>query len=1534
MPETPTAAAPNTTAAPDMGSFVHLHLHTEYSLLDGGNRVDRLVKRIAELGMKAVAITDHGNIFGAVAFYLACKDKGIKPILGVEAYVTPPGKPRTDRTYTGGGEGGYHTVLLAENNEGWNNLLVLCSEAYLTGFYYKPRIDRELLEKHSAGLVAIVGHLGSEIGEHLLDYHRTREQRHWDAAVESGRWHDRVFNAAWRAAGGTRKNPDVSAPPRFYVEMQHHVPEQVAINPLIIKLAKELDLPIVCDNDSHFLRAEDHGAHDTLICISTGKSKHDTNRMRYTPELYVKDPAQMAELFKQYGDEGREAIENSVKIAQRCHVDLPIGQNNAPVVRIDVPRAEALPKWNDAAFKGDLTAWYKAYCAAFEVQPFKGTPTGDDLIAAKAPCDDALRMLSLAGLVWRYGPAYAPLLRGEPAPDADPEVIARLERELKILADKNISAYFLIVWDFVNWGRQRGIPANARGSGVGTMVGYVLGLSNACPVRYGLLFERFTDPDRSEYPDIDIDLCQDGRGEVINFVREKYGHVAQIITFGTLKARAALRDVGRVLEIPLPEVDRIAKLVPEALGTTLKDALEKEPDLKKVYDADDRIRELIDNAMMLEGHTRHAGVHAAGVIVATRPLNEIVPLYRPSGSGENEIITQWDGPTCEKMGLLKMDFLGLRTLSIIERAKKLITEGLPEAEIWAAVGRRKEYEEWSRGHVVAWSREGEADGEAGGQVVPGPSGVAAGDGSRAGGIPRDRSNAQDRALRPDQSDAPSRDVDTDEHRGGVRPAHPAGVHSESSHRGGKSAGTDDGVRAGGIPQDAEGIASDSRTVQSRGSPAPRLDTKSRAKATRGADSQKESELTPAHATTRPRDHATTTSARPPHPLDLDRLQFDDPKVFELFQRGDTTGVFQFESGGMRRLLVEMKPDRLEDLIAANALFRPGPMDLIPDYNRRKHGTEEVPTVHEIVDRYTAETYGVMVYQEQVMQIVHGLGGIKLRDAYSLIKNISKKKHDKIEKERPKFVDGAQKQGLTKQGAEDLFELILKFAGYGFNKSHSTGYAIVAYQTAYLKTYFPNQYMAAFLTYESAANKVSEWIPYLEDCRRTRFLNPETGEQLKVGVEVKPPDINRSQSEFTVVFEEGEARTAANGHIRFGLRAIKGAGDKAIAAVIAERDQTAKAAGADGTGDADTEVSASATPRKAKPFTSLFDFCERIPTGAVNKATIEALVKCGAFDSVHGRDQRAAMLATVEQALSAGQKAAADRAAGQGALFGFGGGPAGGGAASAPAAPIVLAKAQPWSETETLAHEKDTLGFYVSSHPLERWRSWAQAFGTMTTAAAKEQRQDHRVVVPAMVQSVRTIVVRNGRSAGQKMAILTIEDLTGAMDAVMFTDCFGKYGHLAEAEKVVFVLGRIDLSRGDPQILIDQLRPIEGVPLDGGRLRLFLDERRLNGHGPAAVSKVADVIRTKTEAALAAAKANVGQAAALIPVELVIGTEDQVAIVAADPKIRVAMEPDLVKAVEGELGDGMLRVVGVVAVEINIDDRRGNYKKRRSIDDDE
>jgi DNA polymerase-3 subunit alpha len=1164
--------------------FVHLHVHSQYSLLDGACKIEQLVKRAKELGQEAVAVTDHGCLFGAVDFYSKAVAEGVKPILGMEAYMAPGS--RHDRQTTGVKDGGYHLLLLAQDRAGYANLLRLASIAYTEGFYYRPRIDKEALEAHSTGLICTSACLGGEIPTALLRDSRAK-------AKELAEYYLRLFG-----------------PERFYIELQKHVPEQDRVNPELMDLAERLGIGCVATNDVHFLLEGDHGPHDVLCCISTGKLVSDESRLRYPKELFLKSADQMYAAMDH--PKWVEACENTARVAAMCELQLDFGASHAPVVKIERHEARpSLPTDRVGSGVGRLprdfqelstTEGFKAFCSQFELLPYD-SERDRDLTPAdlKRQCDGALKSLALAGLQWRY-PSGHPLYE---------DARARLDRELQILADKNISAYFLIVWDVVNEARRRGIPACARGSGVGTMVGYCLGLSNACPVRYGLLFERFTDPDRSEYPDIDIDICQEGRQEILEYVRQKYGHVAQIITFGTLKARAAIRDVGRVLNVPLEEVDRVCKLVGDALGTTIEKALDREPDLRAMYEASPRHREMIDTARRLEGLARHAGVHAAGVVIATQPLDRIVPLYRPPGT--DQTVTQWDGPTVEKVGLLKMDFLGLRTLTIIERARQLVRQTLEGQAIRAAV------------------------------------------------------------------------------RGG-----------------------DQGV---------EGDGHD--------------------------------------------------------PLDLEQLSYDDQEVLDLFRRGETAGVFQFESGGMRSLLMAMRPDRLEDLIAANALYRPGPMDLIPDYNARKHGRQAVPGVHPIVDRYTAETYGIMVYQEQVMQILHGLGDIPLRAAYTLIKAISKKKRQVIDASRVKFIQGAKGKGLGERQAEELFELILKFAGYGFNKSHSTGYAIIAYQTAYLKTYFPVQYMAAVLTYESVST--DKVVEYLEECRRVRYPDGHRG------IDVRPPDINESQVEFAVRFEKGEPRDANHGHIRFGLSAVKGVGDKAIRAIIEAREQGAA-------------------------FQSLHDFCERVPLGTVNRATIEALIKCGAFDSLHGADKRAALMEALDGAIQAGQQAASDRESGQMSFFeAFEAVGASKVVRASGPAMVALPSVAPWSLGEKLAYEKSVLGFYASSHPREQHRAVLERFGNVVAADARLLDEGVLVVLGGMLTRVRTLLVRNGRSKGQKMAMVTLEDSTGAIDGVVFSDTYAMSSRLLEEDRIVMLRGAIDRRRGEASVIVQEVIPIEEAP---------------------------------------------------------------------------------------------------------------------------
>ena len=1263
--------------------FTHLHLHTEYSLLDGGNTIGKLVERVKELGMDAVAVTDHGNLHAAVEFHTAAKAAGIKPILGIEAYVAP--NERTLRARTDDGPpGGFHLVLLAENDIGWRNLLRLSSDSFLNGFYHKPRMDKSTLSQWSEGLIAINGHLGSSLAWHLVKFEETGDEAHFQRACDEARWHAEAFP------------PNADGAPCFFVELQmHDVQMQQAINPHLARLAKELDLPLVGDNDAHFLGADDHDAHDTLCCISMGRTKDDDARLKYSTELYVKSPEQMARLFAEWP----ETIENAANIGKRCNVDLDFNASHAPVVDANGPDED--PVWDGET---NRTEWYKAWCRKFELLPFDAQrDTHLNVSQLEQACDSVLRRLCEGGLIWRYG--------NDGVTD---DIRQRLERELRILADKHISAYFLIVWDFVDWARQRGIPANARGSGVGTMVGYVLGLSNACPVQYGLLFERFTDPNRSEYPDIDIDICQNGRGEVIRYVREKYGHVAQIITFGRLKARAAIKDVARVFGLTPLEGQRIANLVPVELNITIDAALESGQDFRSEYDNNPQARRVIDEARKLEHHARHAGVHAAGVVIATQPLDTIVPLCRVSG--HDEAVTQWDGPTCEKVGLLKMDFLGLRTLSTLELAKSLIRDTLDDDAIHAAVGRT----------------------------------------------------------------------------------------------------ADDGG---------------------------------------------------------------------PHPLDLDRIPYDNQQVLSLFQRGETSGVFQFESGGMRQLLREMRPDRLEDLIAANALYRPGPMDLIPDYCGRKHGTSDVPSIHEVVDGFTSETYGIMVYQEQVMQIVHGLGDVPLREAYTLIKAISKKKEDVINAVRPKFVHGAAEKGMAQYEAEQLFDLILRFAGYGFNKSHSTGYAIIAFQTAWLKTFFPVQYMAAVLTYESAAKKTEDWATYLEECRTIRFTD-DTEAASHRGVRVSPPDINQSDASFTVVYDPDEARTALTGSIRFGLGAIKGVGTAAVETIAAER-------------------------ARGGAFKTVWDLCERVSGRAANRATLESLVSAGALDSLHGSDCRASVFATIDKAMKAGSERAKDVASGQGALFGGG---ADGDDAGITMDDPPLEHAAPWSKRQLLAAEREHLGFHISGHPLDEYEPLLKVYATNTIPALAKCPTGSRVVIGATVSGCRIVTPTKGRNAGQRMAILTLQDRGGSIEAVLFSDAFRACGELATIDQVVFAVAETGQRNGDLQLVVDRLI----APADARRFlteRIELNIGRIDGDEAGDLRNRLDMAAGLLRRSGGARVADGARAA-----EVYLHGSNGNTSVMWRSNMRIVPHDELIGQLQGLLGGDTVRLVGRVP-EGQRDDRR-------------
>jgi DNA polymerase-3 subunit alpha len=1097
--------------------FAHLHVHTHYSLLDGACQIPKLIKRCKQLGMQSIAITDHGCMFGVVEFFNECKKEGIQPILGMEAYMAPG--DRRERSTPGGhaGEASYHLLLLAQNLEGYQNLLKLSSTAYREGFYYKPRIDKECLKEWSGGLLATSACLGGEIPSAFI-------KRDAKTAKKIAETYLEIFG-----------------PDRFFIELQRQgIEQQDLVNPELADLAKRLGCGVVATNDVHFLEKDDHYAHDVLCCISMGRQITDEGRLKYPTELYLKSPQEMAEAMGAFP----EAIDNTLRIAGMCDLTLDFSKRHAPVYK--VPENAVAP------------------------------PT---TAAEKKQKDDEryLRQLCAKGLTERYGDQ-----------DVSPAVRERLEKELSVIIGKNFCSYFLIVWDFCNFAREQGIPVGARGSGVGTMVGYLLGLCNVDPIRYGLLFERFMDPNRNDMPDIDIDICQEGRGKIIEYVRNKYGHVAQIITFGTLAARAACKDVGRVLGVPLAEIDKLTKLIPGSVGMTLEKALRQVPDLDQMYREKPAIKNVIDIAKRLEGMARQAGCHAAGVVIADQPLENFVPLYRK----DDDILTQFEGPIVEKVGLLKMDFLGLRTLTVLQRSIDLVRQ-----------------------------------------------------------------------------------------------------------------------------------------------------TKN---------------IT----------------------VDIEKVDFADKNVLALFCRGETRGIFQFESGGMQDLLMKMQPDRLEDLIAANALYRPGPMELIPLYCSRKHGREQAPSVHPIVDQILEETYGIMVYQEQVMQIFNQIGGIELSAAYKLIKAISKKQSDVIAKYRPDFLKGAQEKGINEQQAEEFFEQILKFGGYGFNKSHSTRYAIIAFQTAFMKTYHPVEYMAALLTFEmGSTDKVVE---YIEECRRLTL--PGGGK----GIKVLPPDVNLSDKDFTPIYEDSpkkKRQAAASGVIRFGMMAVRGVGEKAVEAIIAERQARGQ-------------------------IKSVYDFCERVDLRQVTRATLEALIKCGAFASTGAN--RAQAIAALDGAIETGQQSQQDKRAGQ--MNMFGGQEAAG---SSRTVNHALPEMSELPDAELLKFEKELLGFYITSHPLTEHQSALENFSTASTKEAMVASENSEVIIGGMISRVKKSVTKNGRSAGQSMAMITLEDLEGQIDGVLFAETYAdilkRFPGSVANERIVFLRGKIDKRRETPSIVVNDLIPIEDAP---------------------------------------------------------------------------------------------------------------------------
>jgi len=1108
--------------------FVHLHLHTEFSLLDGACRLDELVGEADRLGMKALAITDHGNMFGAVAFHDACRARDLKPILGCEIYVATGS--RFERQAQSASSAYDHFTLLASDEEGYHNLVRLVSIGYLEGFYHRPRIDKEVLAKHAGGLIGLSGCLSGEIAQHILAGAE-------DAALESVGVFSEIFGKG-----------------RFFLEvMEHGIDAQRRVNQGLLRLRQKTGLALAATNDAHYLHRDDHQAHDVLLCIGSGKKVADVDRLRFdTHEFYLKSAEEMAVLFPDHP----EALRSTVEIAEMCDFTLK-GMETLPA--FDVP-------------PGDTADTY------FE----KVTRDGY-----------AERLKALSPL------AAAGRLRH---PLADYE--SRLEKEIGVIRKVRFAGYFLIVWDFIRYARERRIPVGpGRGSAAGSLVAYCLRITDIDPIEHGLIFERFLTEERISPPDIDIDFCEARRGEVIEYVTRKYGreNVAQIITFGTMKAKAVIRDVGRVLDMSYAEVDRIAKMIPFDLKMTLDKALEESPPLKESYQKDLRVKELVDISRRLEGTTRHASTHAAGVVIAPRPLTEIVPLFKGTAA---DVTTQFDMKGCERVGLLKMDFLGLRTLTLIDNCVKMI-----EAQ--------------------------------------------------------------------------------------------------------------------------KGVA-----------------------------------------------------------IDPAAIPLDDAKTYVLFAAGKTSGLFQFESDGMRDILKRFKPDRLEHLTALNALYRPGPMQMIDDFIRRRHGQTRVVYEHPALEAILKETYGVMVYQEQVMQIASALAGFTLGEADKLRKAMGKKQADVMAAQMDRFVKGCLTRNVPERKARRIWDNMEQFAGYGFNKSHSAAYAWLAYQTAYLKANHPAYFMAALLTSERA--NTDKMVQYIGECR-------------EMGLRVLPPDVNQSEMFFTVV-----PRTEAEGggdDIRFGLSALKNVGEGAVEEVLEARGRG---------GD----------------FRSVFDLCDRVDGRAVNRRVVESFVKSGSLDSIDPR--RSAIFAAIDRAMEAGQKRQRDREAGQSSLFG----------ALTPealeAAPERIPDAPPWSEAERLAFEKESLGFFISGHPLERFRSELEQWASATTGTLGERGANGEVTVGGIVTALRLIKTKKG----DRMATFVLEDLEGSVETLVFPETYRKTaGRLAD-DQVVLVRGRaetVDEGRGrllaTDVLSLDQAKLAEAryvtirVPLGtwdrekGERLRDILDAHR-------------------------------------------------------------------------------------------------------------
>ena len=1055
-------------------NFTHLHVHTEYSLLDGASKIKELVARTKELGMDSIAITDHGVMYGVIDFYRACREVGIKPIIGCEVYVAPGS--RFDREVGRGEDRYYHLVLLAENDLGYHNLMKIVSRGFTEGYYYKPRVDMEVLREFHEGVIALSACLAGEVAVQIR----------------------RGFLAEAREAA--LRYLDIFGEGNYFLELQDHgIPDQTVVNTELLKMHEELGIPLVATNDIHYVNAKDWEAHDFLLCIQTNKKLKDEDRMRYEGgQYYLKSPEEMEALFPY----AKEALENTYKIAQRCNVEIVFGEQKVP--------------------KFDVPAPYDAY--------------------------GYLEHLCREGIKRRYQPVTK-------------ELQERLDYELGTIKHMGYVDYFLIVWDFIHYAREHGIPVGpGRGSAAGSIVAYCLEITNIDPIRYNLLFERFLNPERVSMPDIDIDFCYERRQEVIDYVVRKYGKekVVQIVTFGTMKARAVLRDVGRVLDMPYAMVDAVAKAVPRDLNITLDLALQTSPDLKKMYEEDDQIRHLIDMSRKLEGLPRNTSMHAAGVVIGQEPIEEYVPL---SKGGDDAITTQFTMTTIEQLGLLKMDFLGLRTLTVIQDACDMISEG--------------------------------------------------------------------------------------------------------------------------------------RQI----------------------------------------------------PFSIDTINYEDEDVYSMISAGRTEGVFQLESSGMKSFMTELKPGNLEDVIAGISLYRPGPMDFIPSYIKGKNHPEDITYDAPQLEKILAPTYGCIVYQEQVMQIVMELAGYTLGRSDLVRRAMSKKKADVMERERKNFVYGNEAEGvpgcisrgIPEATANKIFDEMTDFAKYAFNKSHAACYAVVAYQTAYLKYHYPVEFMAALMTsYIENAGKVTEYI-YV--CRQ-------------MGIEILPPDINTGVAEFSV----------KDGRIVYGLSAIKNIGRNVIDLVVNERETNG-------------------------PYKSLQDFLERMPGKEVNKRAIENLILAGAFDAMEGnRRQKMMIYPAIMDGIHASHKNSME---GQMSLMDFLG------EEEKEEFEVRMPDVEDYKKEEKLAFEKQVLGVYVSGHPLE---DYLELIRKQADATSMDFQLDEESGLPkvtdqglytlgGMVSNVTLKVTRNN----QNMAFLTLEDMYGSVEVVVFARDFEKNRSILTPDAKLFITGRASVS---------------------------------------------------------------------------------------------------------------------------------------------